>query len=719
MNFGLRLRAVMPTLLATGAAVTVSVGFVGIAGVTGIAGAITPEGPRTLQTGTFVAQPSTPVMDTRSGSGGVPKAPLAALHTVRFKVGAVAGSTVALHVVVASSSASGWLAAYPDGGSSSVSVVNYVHGQQQSNLALVQVGTGGYVDVTNHSSGWVELAADVSGYYVGGSPAATAPGSFVSQRSTQVLDTRSGLGGVPKAALAAQRSLRFKVGAPAGSTVALHVVVASSSKSGWLAAYPDGTSSAVSVVNYSHGQQQSNLALVLVGSGGYVDLMNHSTGWVQVAADVSGSYVGGAPLTAGTFVPVSSTLAMDTRTGAGGVPKTALGAGRSVRFKVAGLRGIAAGSTVGLHVVVASSTKSGWIAAYPSGGSSNVSVVNYVAGLQQSNLTLTRVGPDGYIYLANHSTGSVQLSADVSGYQRSADLVVPLTSTSRYVRNISGATSDASTMYTEGCTDAQGGSALVLLDIGAQSVTAPLSPSSPGVTLTGGTTRLTYPQLVTAINGYLDGFAACPGSQGPATIVISTNNDGVFSGANGYPAEQRGIDWAAHVIAPLQGHAAVGLTVLGGNDIESGDFAGDELQAEQWETNYLANPTVGTLIYNGSADGCPTNYGAVNQTCGQGWTQAQYYKLTHGLSPSRIKVLPQVYTSGQALQWANIDATGGNGLVFAGALTEYAACPTATSPGCVIASLQPSEGWASLLYALANGGAAAPPSVVTDLQVDN
>ena len=97
--------------------------------------------------------------------------------------------------------------------------------------------------------------------------------------------------------------------------------------------------------------------------------------------------------------------------------------------------------------------------------------------------------------------------------------------------------------------------------------------------------------------------------------------------------------------------APAGLTVVGANDIESTDFSGTEAQAVQWEQAYLAVDNtagaVGNLIFNGSADGCPSSLGVTHRTCANGWTQADYYQLTHALNASRIQALPQVYNSAQ------------------------------------------------------------------------
>jgi hypothetical protein len=280
---------------------------------------------------------------------------------------------------------------------------------------------------------------------------------------------------------------------------------------------------------------------------------------------------------------------------------------------------------------------------------------------------------------------------------------VPPRSTSHYVRTITGPLVDSSSAG-EGCADATSGSTFVLLDIGAQ------LNDGTGVALTVVNTRVAWAALRTAINGYTASFASC--HTGPtATIAVGTNNEGSFTA---FSATNRGTGWADHVINRLAPQP--GLTLVGANDIEA-NFASSEAQAEAWETAYLKKAT-GVLIFNGAASGCPTTPGVTKHSCSpvrddnhivKTWTQAQYYRLAHALSPTRIRALPQIYRSGQATQWANIDATGTKNIPFVGALTEHAASPT---------TFTPAQGWTALCTGLERIGV-APGTVVTDLKIDS
>jgi hypothetical protein len=191
--------------------------------------------------------------------------------------------------------------------------------------------------------------------------------------------------------------------------------------------------------------------------------------------------------------------------------------------------------------------------------------------------------------------------------------------------------------------------------------------------------ELTWADLVTALDAYLAGYASAATS---GTVAIATNNDGDW---HVYPATARGRDWANKVIDALAAHP--GIEVAGAADIEAG-FASTRAQAQTWEDAYLA-ATPQPLYFVGSADGCPITFGATGATCRFGWTERQYFALAH--HGTRIHVLPQIYTPDNAVQWANIDATGGGGLILAGALTEHAAAPRQ--------SQHPAQGWAALYRA--------------------
>lgn len=664
---------------------------------------------------TYSAITPTRLLDTRKGTGepGAVAAPIPGDGSISLKVvdGTLipAGATaVALNLTAVVTRGFGYLSAYPHGASvPDVSTLNFLTGQTVANLVVVKVGTGGAIDLYNGSASPIDALADVSGYFLP-SQTSNPQGAYVPLPAPErALDTR------PNDTLAGGATTSLSLtdhGVPSGvSAVVLNLTAVSPAESGYLAAYAEGGKlPATSSVNFAPKQDVANLVVVPVSAAGGVDIYNGSHGRVDVLVDISGYVYGGDPLASGTLGALAPARLLDTRFGVG-APKARVAPGGAVTLTVAGHGGVplTGVSAVVLEVTAVTAGAPGFVTAYADGTQRpTVSNLNLIPGKTAANLVFAPVGTDGKVVLYNGSaTGTIDLVADVSGYVLDLgpgrSLPVPATSTSRYVRNITGAASDVTTMTAEGRADAAAGSTLVVLDIGAQ-----LNNES-GVQLSATPMNLTYAQLVTAVQAYLGGFGSVSG----ATVAVATNNEGDFTA---YPASARGADWANHVIDQLS--PAAGVAVVGANDIEPG-FASTEAQAEQWEAAFLAN-TSRNLIFAGSADGCPTSYGVLDGTCGYGWTEAQLANLA-GASNSRIRALPQIYLADQAVQWANIEATGGGSLTFAGALTENAACPSASEPGCTFAALPPAQGWAALYHAVSTVVSTPSLPALTDLQVDS
>ena len=687
--------------------------------------------------GSFTSLTPSRLLDTRYGIGA-PSGAVAANGTVVLHVDGAGGvpasgvSAVVLNVTVTQPTAAGVVTVWPDGTRPWVSNLNFVRGQTVPNMVVTPVATDGTVRLYNGSPGTVQLLADVSGYYLGGNP--QRPGMFASVSPSRLLDTRYGIG-APKTAVAANGTVVLQVEGAGGvptsgvSAVVLNVTATQPQAVGALTVWGGGARPRSSNLNFVAGQTVPNLVIAPVDSAGQVRFYNGSSGTVQLLADVFGYYGAGGPLDDGGLGSVPPYRMLDTRYGVG-APQGAVPAGGTVHLAVRG-RGwvLPSGvSAVVLNVTVTQAAAAGIVTIWGDGNRPWASNVNFVRNQTVPNLVVAPVGADGTVSLYNGSPGTVQLIADVFGYVLGADRgQAPAKSTSRYVRNLSdGGSADRSTMQAEGCADAAentgAGPYLHLLHIGAQSQHAPLSKQHPGVALTGfseaSTPRLTYSELVNALEGYLDGYAQCRTGSASVTVAIGTNNDGAWQQ---YTAAQKGTDWAQGVIAPLRNYVAAQnwLDVVGANDIEAG-FASSEADAEAWESAYLAG-TSAQMVFDGSADACPTDFGATG-SCGsvvddngvtKTWTLAQYVTLTHGINPGRILALPQVYYPTQAWQWANIAFSSAGSLTFGGALTEYAADGTDTQ----YMSLQ---GWGALWDAIsANAGVSEPaPPMATDLRAD-
>jgi hypothetical protein len=532
-------------------------------------------------------------------------------------------------------------------------------------------------------------------------------GTRVAVAKATLLDTRSGIGAT-RTPIKAGRSVtvtvagRGHIPTSGVGAVVLSVTVDSPTRTGSVTVAPSGASiPALGNISFSAHRKTTNTVVVPVGSNAKIALLNRSAGTLELVASVTGYYRAGAPTSRGAFAPVTPAR----------VGWQSISASRAASFSVQGHFGVPSRGVgrVLVDVTVSNPGNSSSVSVYPHGHTARVGTkVGFAQGRTVTQLVTAMVGVNGKVDVRNNLTkGAVRVALDVVGYTLSTALPVPTASTSRYVRNISGASTDESTMFDEGCTDAQAnakaGKYLSLLDIGAQTRT---NLPAGGVRLSNTNTRISYAQLATALSGYVGGYSACRKVGTSVTVAISTNNDGDWTG---YPAALRAVDWATKVVTPVQQAALPGVTVVGASDIEEG-FTSTALQAQQWITNYLARAG-GQFIFNGSADGCPSIPGKLG-ACGL-WTQADYYRMTHGISPSRIVALPQIYLPGQAVQWANIDLSGGGGITFAGALTEAGASATS--------SVSPGQGWALLWQALSTSARTQPARLAyaTDLRIDS
>lgn len=659
--------------------------------------------------GTYV--PVTPfrAVDTRTAALRNHKGSVAHNHAITVAIGGhggvpVAAVPVAVTITAVAPTASGGLVAYAAGSTRpGVTDVSYAAGRNSTASAIVRTSAAGRIDLFDSAAtGSTQIVVDVSGYYAAGAAATTTPGIFHSITPTRLVDTRDGAD-----ALADGSTMTAALGGHAGipasgvGSVAVMISAVSPTAAGALDAYSDGNDRpGPATLLFDAGHSHTQFAIVPTDDRGRITVDNLSPAPVHVVIDVVGWTVAGIAATAGALQTRYPGRVLDTARTA---PNT------STTLAVAGQAGVPRRnvSAVLVNLTVIAGTRSGRIVTWRAGTTlPAVTNLQYAAGQTTSNLAIVRVSPAGTITVRNASNGSATLDVDVVGYVPSSTITTPQPSISRYVHTASELdTSFASADSTgAGCIDATAGSAFVLLDLGAQ-----LNDTS-GVELTGKTNdTVTYSQLVADIDGYLSGFVRC--ASAAATIALGTNNEGDFNGS--YPAAMRGQDWAAKVVDAVTTPA--GLTVVGANDIEPG-FASTWQQAHDWENAYLA-ATNARLIFNGSADGCPFGFGQPGETCAYGWTEQQIYDLMYR-SDGRIRALPQIYTSGMAAWWANIDATGGGKINFVGALTEYQLCPAASSD-CPSPSFQPGQGWAALYRAIATVVDTPKIPAVTDLRADS
>jgi subtilisin family serine protease len=243
--------------------------------------------------------------DTRTGQGGIPRAPIGSGANLRFKVtgkGGVPGTgvtAVLMNVTVTGPTLPGFLTVYPDDvARPNASNLNFVPGQTVPNLVAVRVPANGFVRFFN-SQGQTNVIADVVGYYDG--VKTTDAGRFVPVNPSRLLDTRT-TGGP----LAANSYRVLKVSGRGGvpvsgaGSVILNVTVTEPSSSGFVTVFPDDSCTIpfASNLNFVPGQTVPNLvATGLSGASactnqvGAVDIYN-SAGRTQVIADLFGYFTG-------------------------------------------------------------------------------------------------------------------------------------------------------------------------------------------------------------------------------------------------------------------------------------------------------------------------------------------------------------------------------------------------------------------------------------------
>jgi hypothetical protein len=643
--------------------------------------------------GTYVALPvQSRVVDTRTGAAGNHKGAVRGGHSITVTIAGKGGvpssgvGSVVATISAISPTASGGIVGYV-GTRPHTTNLQFTKGHPATDTAVLPLASGRVTLFNTASSGSVQIVVDVSGYYTSGTASGTDPGIFHSVRPARVVNTVTGgsfgnrHGALPAGhsttANLAHAGVPSSAGAVAVTITALHVA-----RPGSIIAHrPDEPQQNLAIVHFLPGRQTSAFAVLRV-SGGRSVLTNRSDGSIDLTVDVLGYYTIGFAKTARAFQTVVPTR----------LPSVSVPASGSRRVSVAGKGGVplsgVAATLVTLHV--AAPARSGGLQAWRSDRTRprTTSVLQFEAGHSSSNVVLVPLSR-GAFSVHNSSSAAVTLVVDIDGFVPSAALPSPTAgSTARYVRNIvDDATSNTKLMAAEGTEDASDD--FVLLDIGAQ------LNDKTGVALSAVNTRITYGHLVTALNAYLDAYAAHGGN---GTVAVGTNNSGDWSM---YHAVDRGADWATKVIEHL--HVPPGGRVVGAVDFEAG-FASTEPQAAAWKTAFLSHiPGTGTaLVFNGSADFCPKTWTS-GALCNFGWTYQRLYDLAGG---SRTKVLPQVYFGYMATEWAEIDRTGGGHLRFLGSLTEHAL---------VSGSLAATQGWTALRRAVSSVTTTSIGPVVADI----
>lgn len=233
----------------------------------------------------------TRVLDTRDGTGtsSRPFGPAETRSLVLAGVGGVApdASAVVLNLTSTRSTEPSFLTAWPSGADRPLaSTLNTEPGQTTPNLAIVELGDGGSIDLYN-AAGSTEVLADVVGFI--------RPSSFVKTMTpTRFLDTRTGTGtSGGRDPVGTDQHIDLKVAGigevPANATaVIVNITSVASTEPSFITAWPTGSPQpTASTLNTEVGQATPNLAIVKIGDGGNISLFNRF-GSTHLIVDVAG-----------------------------------------------------------------------------------------------------------------------------------------------------------------------------------------------------------------------------------------------------------------------------------------------------------------------------------------------------------------------------------------------------------------------------------------------
>lgn len=385
--------------------------------------------------GAYTALAPDRLLDTRSGSGypgaGQTLGPNSVLPITVAGPGAGGvpdtATAVALNVTVTDATASSYLSVYPVGATQPlVSNLNWAPGETVPNLVIVPVGSGGQVNLYNHS-GLVDVVVDLEGYFAP-EPSASTVGSYAALNPQRIADTRPDSGS-PNAGqtLGPSGSLSIQVtgagGVPSSSSdveaVLLNVTVTDTTAASYLTVYPEGgTEPTASNLNWVAGETVANRVVVPINSStGQVTVFN-SAGAADVVVDVAGYFSAGtAPAGAALYTAITPVRVIDTRpgsnqTGAGdtlgpsGVLTEPLGSGVHLGSDLTALI---------TNVTVTDTTAPSFVTVYPGPSLPLASDLNWTAGQTVANLTVATVSNTGNVSFYNQA-GSADLVVDVFGY---------------------------------------------------------------------------------------------------------------------------------------------------------------------------------------------------------------------------------------------------------------------------------------------------------------
>ncbi len=378
--------------------------------------------------GTYV--PVTPfrLVDTRTGAtnpatyAGKTLVGASSLNVQVTGVGTVplGAAAAVLNVTVTNTTQPGFITVFPEGTTQpNVSNLNFTAAETVANQVTVPLSSAGGASFFN-SAGSTDLVVDVEGYY-SSTPAANGTGLYNSISPVRALGAL-GFG----APVAANTSVPVTVtgtltGVPATATaVVVSATAAHGTAASFLTVYPAGAASvpAVSNVNFSAGEAVANRVTVPVGTGGQIEVYNHS-GTVDVDIDVDGYYTGVGG-TGSAFVPITTPVRITDTRGTTPINGTPIAANTSESFNLATVASTipATATSVAANFTVISGDASGYLSIYPASTTVHPvsSSINWTANETVPAFTIADTAGTGSVEVYNSAGGTINLLIDVFGY---------------------------------------------------------------------------------------------------------------------------------------------------------------------------------------------------------------------------------------------------------------------------------------------------------------
>jgi hypothetical protein len=387
----------------------------------GAAGAVV-VGPHAtaVTSGTYVPLTPARISDTRAASG-FPNAgaTLTAGGSENVVVEGAGGvptsgvSAVVLNVAATNVTAAGFLTVFPEGGTQpTVANLNTTPGNTVSNLVTVAVGTTGGVTIFNHA-GTTDVVVDVEGYYT---TSVGTTGLYDAVTPDRVFGTLAAGTPIPAGTSAAVTVTGGSTGVPADArAVVFNLTASAGTAASFLTAYPAGSTQPTAAnLNFGANQIIGNRVTVPVGTGGQVEIFNHA-GTANVDVDLDGYYTGSASESGASFVPITPTRLVDTRTSTGG---TAIAQNTTEAFSFAADSVIPANaSALASNVTVVAGNAPGFLTIYPTTVATppTAADVNWTAGGIVPNFAIAPLNGSS-VNLFNNNGGAVNVVIDAFGY---------------------------------------------------------------------------------------------------------------------------------------------------------------------------------------------------------------------------------------------------------------------------------------------------------------